>query len=260
MMQLIDALRTHPPGRKHVAAGVENHWWNQLAYVYARIPALLQMGGGGLQASPSYDFVFTMRDELAKLAYVFDAPYLVFDKGAARYLPIGEDVVHTENYLVRRLPSGGLVAAVEVADVLPESQRAAHRAALSWTKSSHQHRDRVLAYHGFGQPGEPPRGTVRRAWRQDSPGDLADLVAEVEVTAPTTFMFRESWHPRWHAFVDGLEVPVRRVTPSFPAVDVPRGSHTIQLRFERPWWAQAVWLAWPGAVVLAWLGRRRARS
>ena len=69
-------------------------------------------------------------------------------------------------------------------------------------------------------------------------------------------MIRESWHPRWHAYLDGVEVPIRRVTPDFPAVDVPAGAHVLQLRFERPWWAHASWLAWPLGVFLAWLGAR----
>jgi len=120
---------------------------------------------------------------------------------------------------------------------------------------------KVVAYAGTGGPTLPPQGTVLRAWRQDSPGALADLVADVDVTAPTTFVFRESWHPRWHAYIDGHEVAVRRVTPDFPAVDAPPGRHQLQLRFERPWWAQAAWLAWPGSMLLAglvaWLVRRR---
>ena len=78
---------------------------------------------------------------------------------------------------------------------------------------------------------------------------------------PTTFMARESWHPRWHAYIDGEEVPIRRVTPDFPAIDVPTGHHMLAFRFERPWWATASWLAWPGVVLMAWWwSRRRDRS
>ena len=86
-----------------------------------------------------------------------------------------------------------------------------------------------------------------------SPGDSADIVADVEVNSPTTFLVRESWHPRWHAFIDGDEVPVRRMTPDFPAVDVPPGKHEISMRFERPWWVWACWLVWPLTAIGAWL-------
>lgn len=256
MMQIIDKLKTLPPGRKQVGPGCENHWWNLLSYVYARVPATLQMGGGGLQASPNYDFLWSVRD-VPKIAHLFDAPYFVFEKSKASTQPVGEDLLDTGTYLLRRLPSPGLVSAVEVTGVLPPGPTGAgtatRKAALAWAKSRAPLEDRVLAYGETAVGHRPPSGQTLRAWRQDSPGDAADIVAEVEATAPTTFMFRESWHPRWHAYLDGKEVAVRRVTPDFPAVDVPPGTHVIQLRFERPWWAQAAWLAWPGIALLAWL-------
>jgi uncharacterized membrane protein YfhO len=101
---------------------------------------------------------------------------------------------------------------------------------------------------------------VIRARRQDSPGDDPDIVAEVDATAPTTFMARESWHPRWHAYLDGAEVPLRRVTPDFFAVDAPAGQHRIAFRFQRPWWAHAAWLAWPVVPLAAWGATRRRRE
>ena len=130
-------------------------------------------------------------------------------------------------------------------------------AAINWLRSDVAMKDHVLAYDGYGGPGAAPQATVRRAFRQDSPGDRADIIAEVDVTAPTTFVARESWHPRWHAYVDGVEVPVRRVTPDFPAIDVAAGAHVLAFRFERPWWAHVAWLAWPAAVLAAWLVQRR---
>jgi hypothetical protein len=135
-------------------------------------------------------------------------------------------------------------------------------------------RQRARARHHVARPvrtagaGPEPHGRTLRSWRQDSPGDDADIVAELDVEAPTTFAVRESWHPRWHAYLDGEEIPVRRITPDFPAVDVPPGKHTLEMRFERPWWAQAVWLLWPLAPLAAFyamggrirLPRRRRRA
>jgi len=259
MLPIISVLSIAPPGRKQVGPGCVNHWWNLLSYVYGRVPSLLQMGGGGLQASPNYDFLWTVRD-FAKNAWIYDAPYLVFDKSKGRSMPDGELVFETDAYLVRRLRSPGLVSPIQITGVLPpggtRARSAARNAALAWAQSDAPLANQHLAYAGHGEAGPPPQGTVRRAWRQDSPGDAADLVAEVDVTATTTFVFRESWHPRWRAYVDGAGVPVRRVTPDFPAVDVPAGPHTLELRFERPWWVHAAWLAWPGAILLGWLAAR----
>ena len=293
LLQVASYLENQPQGRKQVANGAENHWWNLLTYIYGRTPSLLQMGGGGLQASPNYDYLWyavTQWHELAKTAWVYDAPYLVFVKSAADKVPPGEELLTTlakkavpvdpdhtialwprlaaidapGSYMIRRLPSAGLVSPVQITGVLPPGNRKGEpgrEAALAWLRSDGPLADHVLAYDGFGPEGEVPSGRTLKAWRQMSPGDDPDIVGQVEVDNPTTFVFRESWHPRWHAYIDGNEVPIRRVTPDFPAIDVPPGHHEITLRFERPWWAWASWLVWPGTALLAWLVTRRlARS
>jgi hypothetical protein len=253
-------LQSQPPGRKQVGPGSENHWWNLLSYEYGRRPATLMMGGGGLQASPNYDFLWNTSKDFLRNAWVYDAPYLVTQKANATAIPGEAKVFETKDYLVRRLPAPGLVSPVQVTGMLPAgAKKVVHAAALEWYRSAQALEDRVLAYQGSGGAGAPPHGRVVRAFRQDSPGDAPDIVAEVDASAPTTFMARESWHPRWRAFIDGAEVPVRRVTPDFLAVDAPAGQHQIGFRFHRPWWAQAAWLAWPLVPLAAWLVTRRRR-
>jgi hypothetical protein len=261
LLEITRLLQREPPGRKQVGLGAENHWWNLLSYEYGRRPSLLMMGGGGLQASPNYDFLWTVKD-FAKNAWVYDAPILVYDKKNAGTMPSGEDILETKNYQARRLLTPGLVSPVQVTGTLPPGRKPAHAAAIDWFKSESPRKDQVLAYDGAAGPGgprEPPHGTTLRAVRQDSPGDAPDIVAEVDVTAVTTFVARESWHPRWHAYIDGVEVPVRRVTPDFPALDVGPGHHVITFRFLRPWWVHASWLTWPLVPLLAWLAARLRR-
>ena len=253
-------LAEQPQGRKQVGPGAVSHWWNLLSYAYHRVPSLLQMGGGGLQASPNYDFLWSERDH-RKNAWVFDAPYLVFMRSQGSKMPAGDTIAVTANYEVRRLTSPGLVSPVTVTGSLPAGygpKEPGHLEALHWIKSNAPMKDEVLAYAGFeAGNSQRPAGRTLRAWRQDSPGDAPDIVAELEVQRTTTFIVRESWHPRWHAYLDGNELPVRRVTPDFPAVDVPAGHHTLAMRFERPWWAQLAWLAWPLTALGAWLVLRR---
>jgi hypothetical protein len=254
-------LQSQPPGRKQVGAGSENHWWNLLSYEYGRRPALLMMGGGGLQASPNYDFLWNTSKDFLRNARVYDAPYLVTQRANPGAIAGAETLFETRDYLVRRLPAPGLVSPVEVTGTLPAgTKKAVRMAALDWLRSPQATEDRVLAYQGSGGAGGPPHGRVVRAFRQDSPGDAPDIVAEVDAGAPTTFMARESWHPRWHAYIDGAEAPVRRVTPDFVAVDAPAGAHRIAFRFQRPWWAQAAWLAWPLVPLAAWGVSRRRRA
>lgn len=256
LMQVVAALAAAPPGRKQALHGATNHWWNLLPYVYAARPALLQMGGGGLQASPNYDFLWTDRDP-RRNAWLFDAPYLVFERPATSIDPPGETLLITEHFELRKIASPGLVSAVQVTGVLPAGRKAGHKAALGWLKSDQLWQNHHLAYAGFGAAGAPPQAEVRAWRRQLSPGEEPDLVAEVVARAPSTIMFRESWHPRWTGLVDGRPAAVRRLTPSFAAIDVPAGAHVVALRFDRPWWTLAVWALWPLTALAGTLVRRR---
>ncbi len=264
LVQAIAQLRVLPPGRKQALQGAESSFWNLLPYVYARRPALLQMGGGGLQASPNYTFILSAND-VAKTAWLFDAPYIVFAKANVDKMPVGETVLALPNYEIRALPAPGLVSPVQVTGVLPPGRHEARKAALAWLQTGLPFADEFLAYiepavpGAAAVPGPAPQGQVLRFGRTDAGGDDADIFAEVTATAPTTFVIRESWHPRWRAYLDGREVPVRRLTPDFPAVDVPAGAHLLQLRFERPWWATWCWLAWPLLALLGYAGARAFR-
>jgi hypothetical protein len=286
LMEISEFLAHQPQGRKQVSTGAENHWWNLLTYVYGRTPSLLQMGGGGLQASPNYDYLWNMITqwrEFTKAAWLYDAPYLVYQKSSADKMPPGDVILTTSvdkvvfddpnplwpkmhvtraagNYEVRKLPTAGLVSPIQITAVLPPGNRKGQpgrEAALKWAHGEGPTADQFSVYAGYGVVGDVPDGQAIKSWRQMSPGDDADIVATLDVRKPTTFVIRESWHPRWHAYVDGDEVPVLRVTPDFPAVNVPPGHHELALRFERPWWAWASWLAWPGAALGAWLLTRR---
>lgn len=261
LMTVIETLQRQPPGRKQAGPGAENHWWNLLPYAYGRVPALLQMGGGGLQASPNYDFLWTHRDHV-KNAWIYNAPYLVFQRSRGEGMPAGETVLQTEHYEIRKLPAPGLVSPVQIIGVLPPGYRTGelgHALALAFGATSFGLRDQVFAYAGAGSIGPAPQGRVNHARRQESPGDAADIVVDVEAAATTTFCIRESWHPRWRAYVDGIATPIRRVTPDFPAVEVSPGRHTIELRFERPRWALLTWLVWPLVTVMAWLALRKCK-
>ena len=253
------ALLKEPPGRKQSRDGADTHWLNLLPYVYERRDALWQMGGAGLQSSPNYEFLWDERDPI-RSAWIFDAPILLFGREHANEMPEGQTIVETQHFIMRRLPSEGLVSPVQVIGVLPPSRFPARAAAKSWLATQAPMKDQVLAYSGYGGVGGAPDGKTIAVHRQLSPGDSPDIVATVQSNAPTTFMIRESWHPRWHAFVDKQQVPVRRVTPDFLAVDTQPGTHLIELRFDRPWWALASWLLIPLMIFAGWMITRRRKQ
>jgi hypothetical protein len=246
MQQFIDAFVTLPPGRKQALGGVENHWWNLLPYVYAERPALLQMGGGGLQASPNYDFIWSEPDAVKK-AHIFFAPYILFAKVKADTIPAGQTVMQTEAFELRKVSDVGLVSAVAVTGQIGGSRKDAKKAALEWLKSDAPMQDLVLAYAPVAGRVLPRKiaGSVDWSGAMPSSGDDPDIASEVTVDSETVFVARTSWHPRWTAQIDGIDAPIVRVTPDFPAVVVGPGHHRLTFRFLRPWWADASWLLWP---------------
>jgi hypothetical protein len=75
----------------------------------------------------------------------------------------------------------------------------------------------------------------------------------VEATLPWDgwVVLNEAWFPGWRAWVDGQEVPVRIANLAMRAVEVPRGTHHLELRYATPGLELGAWLSVAGLV--AWL-------
>jgi hypothetical protein len=88
--------------------------------------------------------------------------------------------------------------------------------------------------------------------------------AQVDARREAYVVLRQSWHPRWHARVDGRPVAVVPIAPSFVAVPVGPGRHLVAFDYK-PW--RNEWLVLEGALGLvalhlfaAWLRSRRASA
>jgi hypothetical protein len=85
--------------------------------------------------------------------------------------------------------------------------------------------------------------------------------ATVQVTEPATLFLKATYHPDWRAFVNGKEVTPFMAAPSYPAVTLVPGEHTV--RFEYKPNALRTPLLVFGVVTLAAVGlievRREAR-
>ncbi len=265
MQMIMERFKDLPPGRKQAMGGAENHWWNLLPYVYAERSALLQMGGGGLQASPNYDFIWSTPD-VRKKAHLYFAPYLLFARSKAESIPAGRTIMVTEAFELRKIDDDGLVSAAAVTGRIAGPRKAAKKAALAWLASDAPMKNQVLAYEPAAEDlPATVNGKVEWSVQMPSAGDDPDVSAQVTVTQPTLFVARTSWHPRWHVEIDGVRAPIVRVTPDFPAVLVGPGEHRLHFRFARPSWANTTWLLWPCCTLLgfgieAWLSLRRRRN
>jgi uncharacterized membrane protein YfhO len=61
-------------------------------------------------------------------------------------------------------------------------------------------------------------------------------VMEVNSSAPGWLVFRQSYHPGWHAYVNGHEVPIRHANYSAMALRLESTPAKIELVFRSPAW------------------------
>jgi hypothetical protein len=62
--------------------------------------------------------------------------------------------------------------------------------------------------------------------------DGNEITADVEAARPCLLVHAENWFPYWHAFVNGVEVPILRAYGALRAVPVPAGASRVELRFR----------------------------
>lgn len=259
---LMAAMTRATPGRVQQrgvntdkADGVENHWFISLPFVYVGRGSLSTFGGAALQSSPNF-FYLHANPEPWRAAWIYDAPLVITNHERGPNIG-GELLASTEHFELRELPSPGLVSGVQVVGELPPGRDRARKVVLEWQRSSQPMNNQVLAHAGHGIAGPPPDGDVLDIRRAPS-----TITARVVARATTTYLVRESWHPRWTATLDGRPVRIRRVTPDMMAIDVPPGEHVLALSFERPGWQWALWLLLPLAALAGWrlervIGARR---
>ena len=103
-------------------------------------------------------------------------------------------------------------------------------------------------------PGERPGSVLA----DDLDLDAGRASATVDLDRDAALVIKANWHPRWKATVDGKEVPVVAVAPTWTAVPVPAGEHQVELTYD-PW--SGTWLLGPLAalaVVAGWVWSRRS--
>jgi hypothetical protein len=62
-----------------------------------------------------------------------------------------------------------------------------------------------------------------------------------DATAPSILLWNDRWSQNWKAYLDGQPVPLLRCNYIMRGVQVPAGSHKIEMRYAQP--AQALWIS-----------------
>ena len=93
---------------------------------------------------------------------------------------------------------------------------------------------------------------------EDRAGD-DEYGATVEAVGGERLVLKASYHPYWHATVDGTATPVLHVGPNLQAIDVPAGLHEIAFRYRLPLWQKALWFLTVFALALSLAAERHLR-
>jgi hypothetical protein len=111
------------------------------------------------------------------------------------------------------------------AKVLPDAQ------ALAFLKqdSTFHYRDTILLEE---QPTAPlgPQGQVSDVKVTNYSGN--EITATLNSDANAILFFSEIYYPAWNAYLDGKPVKLYRAFTTLRAVEVPKGQHTVTLRYE----------------------------
>ena len=92
---------------------------------------------------------------------------------------------------------------------------------------------------------------------EDSAGDNAYGATVESAGNGERLVLRASYHPYWHATVDGAETPVLHVGPNLQAIDVPPGRHDVSFRYRLPLWIKALWALTVFSLALSLAAERR---
>ena len=242
MATIVGALRDLPAGR--VYAGLRSNWGQQLdfaipfnsvhAYQYLvteRFRMLAPPYGG---ASLNSDLQFDFNDQIAAQYDLYNVRYVVAPRGLA--VPSFLQVLRTTNrYVLYTAPSSGQAEYVALADREQVSTAAklflrnrafvngpgpVSRTYIRWDFPAPG--DRVVS----GEVSGCLSGTLRYERVQASRFDFIS-----SCPSEATLVVKETYHPNWHATVDGRPVETFMVSPSFIGMTLPAGDHFVTVEY-----------------------------
>jgi len=243
MAAIVAALRELPAGR--VYAGLRSNWGQDMdfaipfnsvhAYQYLvtqRFRMLAPPYGG---ASLNSDLQFDFNDQIAAQYDLYNVRYVVAPRGLA--LPGFLQVLRTTTrYVLYAAPSSGHAEYVALADreqvsnatkLFPRNRAfvngpgPASRTYIRWDFPAAA--DRIVS----GEVSGCASGTFRYERVQASRFDFISSCPN-----EATLVVKETYHPNWHATVDGQRVETFMVSPSFIGMTLPTGDHFVTVEYR----------------------------
>ncbi len=249
---LTAALRGQPPGR--VYAGLAGRWGKDYRVGDAPMSALLNSAGFDMIGYLYFPFsvnsdIQALFDETRPEQYdLFNIRYVVAPKTRTFpdfVQPIGDFGRHR----LYRVETSGYFGLVNSSVAFRGDRNSFYRAASKWLASGlpgkGQHPQ--ILFEGDGGPGVYPQPLP------NSPAVLANMpfgesaprgaitservynnsyVANVSVARSSFLMLKETYHPGWHAYVNGREAKTVMLMPSYLGVKLAPGRHVVRMVYR----------------------------
>jgi hypothetical protein len=247
-------LRSMPPGR--VYAGRAGTWGKNYRVGEVQVSALLNSAGfdmigylyHSLSLNAELEGVFD--DQRAEQYNLFNIRYVVAPKERA-FPPWVQPIKDFGRHRLYRVLTTGYFELVSSDVAFRGDGHGFYPAASNWLTSglllSGQYP--TLIFAGAAPPGVTPLPLdtapgvfASQSFSKGRPrGDvLSERVevnaysAKVNVLRAGFLMLKETYHPGWHAYIDGREVPTVMLMPSYVAVQLKPGPHNVRFEYRPP--------------------------
>ena len=252
---IVDRLQTLPPGR--VFAGLRDGFGEQMKNGSVRVPDVLAFHQIETAAAPYQSLTLN-----SDLIWHFDHTKLAhYDILNARYFIAPADLsvpselrplMETERYTLYEAPTSGYFGLAATPVAFAGAQEDFFVAARTWFLGRLPAAGIVPAFALEGTPRAadveyaPMAGAasaIRRLTASHVPASFGSIDAEVTgpydyeatvtITEPATTLFlKASYHPDWRTYVDGREVTPFMVAPSYPAITLEPGEHSVRFEYR----------------------------
>ena len=262
---IINALKTLPSGR--IYAGLDTDYAKQMRIGDLSFADLLPFYGLDDLTSPTSsslnaDYVWDFNDQVQGDFDLFNVRYMVAPAGIA-VASFLTPILHTSRYTLYQAPTTGYAEYVAITDrIAVPDQATLFSLNLGWERTHKLPGERLFMRYDYpatvagidyASTAACPGGG-KTDYERFQP-DAINLA--VECTADSTLVIKTTYHPDWHVYVDGMEVPDFMVSPSYIGVSLTAGKHTVDAIYRAdPIKAPLVWV---GAFAAAFLLLMRGR-
>ena len=247
---LVKTLKAAPPGR--VYAGLATNWGKD--YKIGMLPMYHVLNATGLDMVGYLYHAFSLNADIQALFNdgryeeydLFNIRYVVTPTGWTVpdfYQPMGTFGRHQ----LYRVDTTGYFELVDSDTVFAGERDEFYPAASSWLSSALPRADSIPRCDWRRPPAvgrrsrSPRRPRCSPGWRrrQARAGAGSSPVVEsnaytatVDVARASTLMLKATYHPNWHATVDGVDAPTAMLMPSFVGVKLAPGTHVVRLEYR----------------------------